>query len=87
LDTGLGMYKKIMNKYHNLNWKLSAFVAQQIYKRPNQKVFEEMIKFMDKSLTAEQAVDIGFYYKFHIFLITNPFHFIKMAVLQLFGRR
>jgi flavin-dependent dehydrogenase len=81
---GLGEYAKQIKKYHNLNWKISMFISKQIYTRPSQAVFEMMVDYMDKYLTAEEVVSIGFNYSFKTLFFKRPFKFLMMALKQVF---
>jgi flavin-dependent dehydrogenase len=81
---GLQDYAKKMNQYHDLNWKISMFISKQIYTRPNQVVFEKMIEYMDKYLTGEEVVAIGFQYDFKTLFFKKPVEFLKIALRQIF---
>jgi len=81
---GLSGYARQIKKYHDLNWKISMFISKQIYTRPSQRVFEMMVDYMDRYLTAEEVVSIGFYYSFKTLFFKRPLKFFMMALKQFF---
>ena len=60
----LGLYEQKWKKYKGLRWKITELVSRYLlFGRQSQRFFEAIIDYVQKNLTAQDIVEVGFEYK------------------------